>query len=60
MDPDTRTAILAVGGFFCLAFGAMTLIVISESGLDILTFTSVVIVSLVAFGLWGAWRNPPR
>lgn len=60
MDPDLRTALLAVGGFFCVAFGAMTLIVISDSGLDILTFTSLVIIALVLIGLWGAVKNPPR
>jgi hypothetical protein len=60
MDPDLRALILAVGAFFVFAFGAMTIIVIGESGLDILTLTSLVIIGLVAFGLYGAWRNPPQ
>jgi hypothetical protein len=60
MDPDTRTALLAVGAFFCVAFGAMTLVVIAESGLDVLTVTSLVIIAMVLFGLYGALRNPPR
>ena len=60
MDPDMRTALLAVGTVFCLAFGAMTLLVIAESGLDILTFVSLVIIARVLFGLYGAFRNPPR
>ncbi len=59
MDPDLRTMLLALGAIFVFAFGAMTLVVISESGLDVLTVTSLAIVALVAFGLYGAWRNPP-
>ncbi|HEX6115949.1 MAG TPA: hypothetical protein VFY99_02545 [Solirubrobacterales bacterium] len=59
MDPDLRALLLAVGAFFVFAFGAMTLVVIGQSGLDILSLTSLLIVALVAFGLYGAWRNPP-
>jgi hypothetical protein len=59
MDPDLRVLLLAVGAFFVFAFGAMTVTVIIESGLDILTLTSLVIILLVASGLYGAWRNPP-
>jgi hypothetical protein len=60
MDPDLRTALLAVGAIFCFGFVAMTLVVIADSGLDVLTVTSLVIVAMVLFGLWGAVRNPPR
>ena len=59
MDPDLRTLLLAVGTIFCFGFGAMTLAVIAESGLDILTLTSIAIVAMVLFGLYGAYRNPP-
>lgn len=59
MDPDLRTLLLAGGTIFCLGFGAMTLVVISESGLDILTLTSLAIIAMVLFGLYGAYRNPP-
>lgn len=59
MNSDLRILLLAVGAFFVLAFGAMTLIVIADTGLDVLTVISLVIISLVAFGLYGAWRNPP-
>ncbi|MGI8460055.1 MAG: hypothetical protein ACR2OC_00235 [Solirubrobacterales bacterium] len=59
MDPDTRSALLAVGVVFCLAFTAMTVLVIAESGLDILTVTSLLIVGMVLSGLIGAYRNPP-
>jgi hypothetical protein len=59
MDPDLRLALLAVAVLFCLAFGAMTLAVIADSGLDILTVISLLIVAMVLFGLYGAIRNPP-
>jgi len=59
VNSDLRILLLAVGAFFVLAFGAMTLIVIADTGLDVLTVISLVIISLVAFGLYGAWRNPP-
>jgi hypothetical protein len=59
MDPDLRSLLLAVGAIFCFAFAAMTLAVIAESGLDILTLTSLAIVGLVLIGLIGAFRNPP-
>ena len=38
----------------------MTLFVIADSGLDILTFVSLVIIAMVLFGLYGAFKNPPR
>ena len=60
MDPDVRTAIVAVGMVFCLMLAALTLGVIAESGLDILSLTSLVIVGLLLVGLIGAIRNPPE
>lgn len=60
MDPDLRTALLAVAAVFCFAFTAMTLSVIADSGLDILTVTSLLIVAMILVGLWGAVRNPPK
>jgi hypothetical protein len=59
MNPDVRLALIAVAAIFCLAFGAMTLSVIADSGLDILTITSLGIVAVLLFGLYGAFRNPP-
>ena len=59
MSDDLRTLLLAVGTFFVVAFGAMTVTVIAETGFDFLTLISIVIISMVAFGLYGAWRNPP-
>jgi hypothetical protein len=59
MDPDARTAVLAVGVLFCVLFLTLTLGVVADSGLDILTVTSFVIIGLIAIGLIGAIRNPP-
>jgi hypothetical protein len=59
MNEDLRLALLAVAALFCLAFGAMTLSVIADSGLDILTVISLLIVAMVLVGLYGAIRNPP-
>jgi hypothetical protein len=59
MNEDLRLALLAIAALFCLAFGAMTLAVIADSGLDILTVISLLIVAMVLFGLYGAIRNPP-
>jgi hypothetical protein len=60
MNDDLRLALLAVATIFCLAFAAMTLAVIADSGLDILTITSLGIVLVILFGLYGAVRNPPE
>lgn len=60
MDPDLRLALLALGAVFCFAFGAMTLVAIAERGIDVLTVTSAVIVAMILFGLYGAYRNPPE
>ena len=60
MDPDVRTAIVAVGMVFCLLLGGLTLGVIAESGLDILSLASLLIVGLLLIGLIGAMRNPPE
>ncbi len=59
MNPDLRLALLAIAAIFCLAFGAMTVAVIADSGLDILTVTSLGIVAVILLGLYGAVRNPP-
>jgi hypothetical protein len=59
MDPDVRTALLAIGIVFCGAFAAMTLAVAADSGIDIFTVVSLLIVALIGIGLVGAIRNPP-
>ncbi len=59
MDPDTRSLLLAVVGFFVFVFGAMTAAVIGDTGLDVLSVTAIVILVLVLAGLLSAIRNPP-
>ncbi len=59
MDPDVRTAILAVGIAFVALLGGLTLAEIAESGLDILSLISLGLVAMLLIGLIGAIRNPP-
>jgi hypothetical protein len=60
MDPDLRTAILAGGLIFCVLFGALTISAAVDTGPDIFTVVSFVIIGMIAAGLIGAIRNPPR
>ena len=59
MEPEIRTAVLTVGILFCLFFLTLTLGVVADSGLDVLTVASFVVIGLIAIGLIGAIRNPP-
>lgn len=59
MDPDARTAVLGVGIAFCVLFGSLTLAVVVESGLDVLTVVSFMILALLVIALVGAIRHPP-
>ena len=59
MDPDLRIVILAFGLVFCAGFAFMTLSVASDSGFDIFTVVSLLIVVMITAGLIGAIRNPP-
>lgn len=59
MDPDVRILLLTLGLVFCIGFGAMTLTVALEDGIDITTIVAGAIVILIAIGLTGAIRNPP-
>lgn len=60
MEPGIRTAILAVGFAFCALFLGLTLGVVAESGLNIISVVSFGIIALLLIGLVGALRNPPR
>jgi hypothetical protein len=64
LSPDVRNAILLVGLSFCILFGGAALVAIVElrdsprhvfAGL-----VSLGIVCLIGFGLYGAYKNPPR
>ena len=59
LDPTTRTAILIFGLTFCVFFAVITISVAIDSGFDIFTVVSLVIVGMIASGLIGAIRNPP-
>jgi hypothetical protein len=59
MEPEVRTAVLAVAVAFCLLFLTLTLGVVVDSGLDVLSVASFVVIGLLAIGLIGAIRNPP-
>ena len=48
MSPDLRTAVLAVGLIFWGFFALMTVSVIIEQGIDILTISAIVILVLLA------------
>ena len=54
-----RSAFLLVALIFCLGFGGMTAAVVAQSGLDILTLTSFLIVVMIMLAVLGALRNPP-
>jgi hypothetical protein len=60
VDPEIRTAILAVGLGFCAIFTYMTFAVAFDSGFDVFTLAALLIVGLIFVGLVGAIRNPPN
>jgi hypothetical protein len=59
VDPEIRSAILAVGLGFCAIFTYMTFAVAFDSGFDVFTLAALLIVGLIFVGLVGAIRNPP-
>jgi hypothetical protein len=54
-----RSAFLVVALIFCLGFGGMTVAVTADSGFDILTAVSFLIVLMLMLAVVGALRNPP-
>jgi hypothetical protein len=54
-----RNAFLLVALVFCLLFGGMTAAVAVQSGLDIFTLVSFLIVLMLMLAVLGALRNPP-
>ena len=55
-----RSAFLLVALIFCVAFGGMTAAVAVQSGFDIFTLISFLIVVMIMLAVLGALRNPPR
>jgi hypothetical protein len=54
-----RNTFLLVALLFCLGFGGMTATVAAQSGIDIFTVTSFLIVVMIMLAVLGALRNPP-
>jgi hypothetical protein len=69
MDPGLRSALLALGIGFCSVFGGLTLYAAVRLGFGLSTYgdllalvfllISLVIIGMIAAGLYGAIRNPP-
>ena len=57
MDPDLGAALLIGGLIFVGLFGAMTIQVVIEDGVTVLTVAAAVIVVLLALPLLGALRD---
>lgn len=60
MSPDMRTALLIGGLVFVGAFLAMTIIVVLDTGVDVLTIAALGIIWMLGAALIGAMRNPPE
>ena len=53
MDPDVRTALLALGMLFVVAFGGMSLYVIADSGFD--TYGDLLLAAFSLFVVVGSF-----
>jgi hypothetical protein len=60
VGPDLRTAVLTAGLVFWAFFALLTITVIIEEGIDILSITAIVILALLAPPLFSSLRNPPK
>jgi hypothetical protein len=60
VEPEVRTAVLAVGIAFCAFFALLTVGTIIEDGFDFLAVLSLMIIGLIGVGLLGAILNPPE
>jgi hypothetical protein len=54
-----RSLLLSVALIFCLLFGAATAAVAAQSGFDVFTLISFLIVLMLMLAILGAIRNPP-
>ena len=54
-----RTAVLLCSLLFTMLLGFLTLYVLLESGPDILTVVSLVVLGLFVFGIFGALTTAP-
>ena len=60
MDPGVREAIIIGGLIFVGLFAAMTVAVVLEDGINVLTVAAGLIVVLLALPLIGSLRNPRK
>jgi hypothetical protein len=56
----TRLLVLAAALLFIAGFAFLTFLAISEKGLTVAGVISIFILLLLAVGIVGALRNPPR
>ena len=54
-----RSTITVVALVFVCAFGFLTLYVMLDTGPDVLTGVSLIVLALMAFGILGALTEPP-
>ena len=69
MDPQLRNALLSLGIGFCAIFGILTLYAAVKLGFGLATYgdllglgfllISLLVIGMIAAGLYGAIRNPP-
>jgi len=57
VSPDARNAILTVGLVFWAFFALLTITVIVEEGIDILSISAIVILALLAPPLFSSLRG---
>jgi quinol-cytochrome oxidoreductase complex cytochrome b subunit len=55
-----RTTVLATALVFIVGFAFLTIVAATEQGVTVATVLSVFILVLLAVGIVGALRNPPR
>jgi hydrogenase-4 membrane subunit HyfE len=55
-----RSAVLAVALVFIAGFAFLTVVAATEQGITVATVVSAFILFLLAVGIVGALRNPPR
>jgi hypothetical protein len=59
MGGGLRTAILLFGLVFCVGFGFLTASVAADSGFDVWTAISFLIILMLMLAILGAIRHPP-
>jgi hypothetical protein len=55
-----RILVLGAALVFIAGFAFLTVVAVTEQGFTIASFLSILILALLAIGIVGALRNPPR